>query len=527
MNEVGSNPRQLSMVQGQIAFLFQGEMKLDSASDYFFKALKNAELASDSAGIAMVCNWLGTFNSRFADASLAPSFLTRALDIANRIKNDDLKLIALNGLANYYYEQKDFKQSLNLHLQYRKLLDGSQIVRNAFADNNIGACFQELNQFDSARFYFQRALYVYEERNLKYDVALTYYNLGTIEMELKNYPASINLFNKCLDISRGLFPDLTPYALTNLAKSYSKSNQFEKSAEVLEEKIKLNDSLALADKTKQIAEMNAVYQTEKKQQQIESLEFKDQANKKKQQLFFVILILAIAGGVTALLFFMSSKKKRKIIEAEKEKSDKLLLNILPHEVAEELKLNGSAKAHRFEEVTVLFSDIKDFTRVGDAFTAEQLVEELNYCFSAFDNILSRYKVEKIKTVGDAYICVGGLPTSYVQSAIETLKVAKEMQAFMSAYRKEREVAKKPYFEIRIGLHTGPVIAGIVGIKKYTYDIWGDTVNTAARMEQHCEVGKINISETTKAKVENSGYKLEPRGKVKVKGKGEMEMYYAS
>jgi len=250
------------------------------------------------------------------------------------------------------------------------------------------------------------------------------------------------------------------------------------------------------------------------------------------------LSIATAGGVflLALLFYsryrakrranVSLEEKNKIIEEERQRSDELLLNILPQSIAEELKESGKARARRFDEVTVLFTDFKNFTRISELLSPEELVEELDKCFKAFDFIIGQYEdIEKIKTIGDAYMCASGLTDRRVMPN-SIVKAALEMQLFLDEQRQERMRIGKPYFEARIGIHTGPVVAGVVGVKKFAYDIWGDTVNTASRVESNSDPGRVNISETTYNLVRYK-FECEYRGKVEAKNKGQIDMYYVN
>jgi adenylate cyclase len=209
------------------------------------------------------------------------------------------------------------------------------------------------------------------------------------------------------------------------------------------------------------------------------------------------------------------------LQNEKQKTENLLLNILPHEVAEELKENGSSEAKYYDEVTVLFTDFVNFTQSSEKMGAEKMLVELNECFTAFDMIMEKHGLEKIKTIGDAYLAVCGLSIKNENHAYQTVLVALDIIDFIE----ERKKTHPEALDIRVGINSGSLIAGIVGVKKFAYDIWGDTVNTAARMEQNSEKGKINISESTYQLVKDKVH-CEYRGKIHTKGKGDMDMYFA-
>ncbi len=209
---------------------------------------------------------------------------------------------------------------------------------------------------------------------------------------------------------------------------------------------------------------------------------------------------------------------------EKERSEELLLNILPAETARELKETGRSEPKFYEQVTVMFTDFKDFTLISSNLSPGEVVSEINYCFSEFDRIINSCNIEKIKTIGDSYMAAGGLPIPNQTHAKDTVRAALAIQQFMNDYNKKRIASGKAPFEIRIGIHTGSVVAGIVGIKKFAYDIWGDTVNTASRMETSSEPGKINVSGTTHELVKDE-FKFVHRGKIEAKNKGQVDMYF--
>lgn len=245
------------------------------------------------------------------------------------------------------------------------------------------------------------------------------------------------------------------------------------------------------------------------------LGYKAHVSNAVRTLFYIMNI-----GTSSTVVFAASAWFMNIIQHEKKRSDKLLLDILPDEVAQELKEKGYSDAKQFDEVSVLFTDFKNFTAHAESLAAHDLVKEINECFSAFDNILHKHNIEKIKTVGDAYLAASGLPVANPNHAQDTINAAIEIRDFMLS----RRMQKPDSFEVRIGIHTGHVVAGIVGVKKFAYDIWGDTVNIAARMEQHSEAGKINISETTYDLVKDK-FTCESRGEIEAKNKGKLKMYF--
>lgn len=210
--------------------------------------------------------------------------------------------------------------------------------------------------------------------------------------------------------------------------------------------------------------------------------------------------------------------------AEKEKSDRLLLDILPGTIAAELKENHRVRPRYYDSATVLFADFKAFTQLTERFEPASLVEQLDRHFAQFDDIVEHHRLEKLKTIGDAYMCVGGLPEPNRTHAFDACLAAMEMQSLTKRYNEQRAKVRLPPWELRIGINTGPLIAGVVGKRKFTYDVWGTSVNVAERMEATCDPGAINISASTWHRVQ-ALFETEPRGQVEVKHAGAMEMYF--
>ena len=241
------------------------------------------------------------------------------------------------------------------------------------------------------------------------------------------------------------------------------------------------------------------------------------------QQFIVLFLIAYSFKRVNLQHEALLNFQRDTLAREKERSDQLLTNILPQEVAEELKISGSSEPRSFKKATVLFADFKDFIPASMHLSPPALIKEVNMYFSAFDEIISKYNLEKIKNTGGTYMCVGGVPVNNETNPQDTVYAALEMQRYVQS-RKEQNDRSPFYFDVRIGIHTGPVIAGVIGKSKFAYDIWGDTVNTASRMESTCEVGQINISQYTYDLVQDL-FEVSYRGKVQAKHKGLMDMYY--
>ena len=290
------------------------------------------------------------------------------------------------------------------------------------------------------------------------------------------------------------------------------------------EMVRMNDAFELEKKELELTSQSAQLKLQDQQIQLQS----------SQRNFFI----AIAAILTLLaigiyLRFSEVKKynialnaKNEALIAEQKRSEMLLLNILPVMVAEELKTHGNTKARRYDQATVMFTDFKDFSKVANSLSPEQLVAELDVYFKGFDEIISKYKIEKIKTIGDAYMCVGGLPETGGSQPQDVVAAALEIQEMLDRFKAERQKTNKPFFEARIGIHTGPLVAGVVGSKKFAYDIWGDTVNVASRLETNGEPRKVNISSSTYELVKPY-FQFEPRGQIAIKNLDKVDMYFVN
>lgn len=232
----------------------------------------------------------------------------------------------------------------------------------------------------------------------------------------------------------------------------------------------------------------------------------------------------IARNESASRLLRGSRRDKRLVAEERQRSDLLLLNILPESIADELKQKGSSAPVLFDDATVLFTDFEGFTRIAETMHPEELVRELDQCFSYFDSVVERYNLEKLKTIGDAYMCAGGLPQRNNTHAVDCVLAALEIQAFMNRMKEVKQSQGFPYWELRLGIHSGPLVAGVIGEKKFAYDVWGDTVNTASRCETAGSPGRINISSAVYERVKDF-FECTYRGRLPIKNKGEIEMYF--
>ena len=401
---------------------------------------------------------------------------------------------AFYGLAARALSNGDLElaKAFTKEMEYWVELDNYGAGRLFWLKTNL---FRNSSQLDSALYYAKAALSYYEKPDEK-------------GLEHKVYEATSNsLVSKVY------------HEMGNVEESFRYFRKYES----IRRQIHRNEGVRAID-------------LHKYQQKREREKLKRESDKKVKNVVFLtsaIIFLIIVMGLISRLRYV--RKASALIQKERDRSDNLLHNILPEEVAAELKEKGESEAKDFDNVTVLFTDFVEFTQTAEKLSAKELVSEINVCFKAFDEIITKFKLEKIKTIGDAYMAAGGLHVPRTSEPNDVVNAAIKMQAFMLKRKQERGNQNLAAFDMRVGIHTGPVVAGIVGVKKFQYDIWGDTVNTASRMESAGEVGKVNISQATYELLIDAStssasapeFVFESRGKIVAKGKGEVEMWFVS
>lgn len=407
----------------------------------------------------------------------------------------------------------------------------------------LGRLYGKMNQIDSGFYYLNLSVKNIKEQNkqgTEFPLIRPYAFLAELYLKKNEVDQAIFYAEYSYNISRNQLDQTDNLdAATTLSAAYALKKNYQKAFYYNSIINQIRDSTLDGSLKQKVADMQSKFDFKKKMSDQQLLRSQEQqiASQKMQQEKTVRN--SILGGAILLLIltfllynrykirhkaFLDLSDKNQVIIEEKSRSDKLLRNILPDEVAEELKSKGKAEAKFFESVTVMFTDFKDFTAISEQLSPTELVAEIDTCFKAFDEIISRHNIEKIKTIGDAYMCVGGLPVPNNSHALDVIKAAIEIQEFTIQHAQKKIKEGKQPFTVRIGIHTGSVVAGIVGTQKFAYDIWGDCVNIASRMESSGEAGKINISGTTYEIVKDHCL-VSYRGKVMAKNKGEVDMYF--
>jgi len=399
----------------------------------------------------------------------------------------------------------------------------------AYNLGNIGLAYAQLGKNTIAEDNISGAISLLEDLGDYYPICVYLTYMSDMYVARGDWTAAFGAAQKSLKMARqyGLKEQISD-AYLKLSELYEKRGEATKSLQYYKDHIAYKDSVKNITAVQQIADMQiSQKQTEIDLKQTEvtllNQQQKNQRNISMATAIALFLIALLAFGLYRRYRFI--RRTKDIIEQERNRSESLLLNILPEETALELKENGKVQAKKFESVTVLFTDFEGFTNFAENLSPEKLVESVDFYFSKFDDIMEKYDLEKIKTVGDSYMCAGGLPFPTEDHAQKMVQAAFEMAAFVKEAKKTNS-NDQTRFDIRIGINTGPVVAGVVGTKKFSYDIWGDTVNIASRMESNSEPGKINVSENTYEIIKDT-FDCEYRGKIKAKNRGMMKMYFVN
>jgi class 3 adenylate cyclase len=572
------NDKSLAQSYNQIATIYFYQSDFDNALQYFEKSRTSYQKADYKKGVASTTNNMGAVYYYQGNYPRAIEYYKKALHVHEELQNKIQIAGTTQNIGNIYIELQDYK-SAKKHFDLAKKAYEETNNQNklALVLSSLGKIYVNEEEYDKALDYFTTSLELVDKENDKQTHAEIVYNLAKLYEVLGDDNKAFELLNQSLEIARESKSDLRESsalialgiiseklgrkrdAITLCKKglaiatkinsvsiqeegskclynAYKSANNPFKALQYNEQMYALRDSLNLKQTSDKILNMKFEremlldsIETARRERQAKIEHERIVAKKEKQRNIFITVgcfVFLIAVGIFSRLRLVKKSKAR--LQVEKDRSEHLLLNILPEEIAEELKEKGFVDAQHFEIASILFTDFKSFTATASQLSARELVEEINVCFKAFDAIMGKYNIEKIKTIGDAYMAAGGLPKPDADAVKNTILAALEMQAFMQRRYRENELRNQPAFEMRVGIHVGPIVAGIVGVKKFQYDVWGDTVNTASRMESNGVVGKVNVSHSTYELVQDEQDLLfEYRGKVQAKGKGELKMYFVS
>lgn len=501
------------------------------ALEFYLESLKAAEKLDDPLRISTALQNIGAVHSKNANTyDKALDYYQKAIPFIKKTNNlEGIGTVNVN-IGEIYFLKEEYHLALNYLEKALKTLEQSG-GDAAFVLTNIGKTYAAQGQKEKAIAYHRRAIKSAKDKNAQFQLVLALVGFGNSYLNFKEYRAARNNYLKAKELAEesGLKSELKDI-YKGLANSYAGKKDYRRAFNYQSLFIDIKDTLYNEETNKKLATLEFRSDLEKKEAQIEILQKENALSEAAVQRANILRnsFIALAGLLIVILLgifyqYRYVRKSNKIIEAERNRAERILLNILPIDAAEELKHNGFVQAKKFDKTTVLFTDFKDFTKVAESTTPEHLVKTLDYYFTQFDKITSHYQLEKIKTIGDSYMCVGGLPSPNSSSPRDVMNAAIEMAQFVEQVKKEKPENIIP-FDIRLGINTGPVVAGVVGTKKFQYDIWGNTVNLASRMESSSIAGKINISENTYRLVKDD-FECNYRGEIEAKNGQKLKMYF--
>ncbi|PIF62358.1 class 3 adenylate cyclase [Flavobacterium sp. 11] len=500
---------------------------LNKSLDAFFKSEAAASKAKYSAGQGTAYSSIADVYSVMGNSKNAYIYYNKAIKLLRKTDNSIGLASALLNMGDEYFKNKKYDLALRNFKESGEIFKKADyLIGTAYNLGNIGMVYAEQGKDVLAMKYMSKAIKILEELKDYYAISdyLTY--MSAIYLKQNNQTVALNYALRSLELAQkyGLKDQISNSNL-KLSELYQISGNPVESFKHYKNHILYRDSVTNLKSVQQMADLRTNFEVSQKQIEVDLL---NQGKKNRQ---IIAISSAISSGLVFLLAFgmfrryKFIKKTNVIIEEEKNRSDSLLLNILPEETAHELKQNGKVLAKKFESVSVLFTDFEGFTQYAEKLPPEKLVESVDYYFSKFDEIMEKYDLEKIKTVGDCYMCAGGLPFPTEDHAFKMVQAAFEIATFVRD-SKNNNPLNHTRFEIRIGINSGPVVAGVVGTKKFAYDIWGDAVNIASRMESNSEPGKINVSENTYELIKDR-FDCDYRGEIEVKNRGTMKMYFVN
>ena len=536
-------------------------------------AVSRFEELGDQKDLSASLNRMGSIQTNLGDFNKALECYYQILEIDSEELDQTLLGHALNNIGIIYYRRKEFDKSLDYYK--RSLAVRQQIGKLsdiAASLNNMAQIYANFEQFDKALDMFQQSLAIRQKEGQPALIAASYQNIGELLDMTGQYEEALKHTLKAYEMKRAIGNEnsmaitlsvigkiqsnmgdhdsaifylqqslerarncgarqLEMESLILLATIYDKKGAFENAFKSLKQSIGIERELFNEKKSRQIAEMQTRFETDKKAQEAEIYRLKhvdllqqsEQIRLQKEALERQTENLNEAYQALESKNILLENSRRELEETQL-RSNRLLENILPDEAAEEFKSKGYIIPRHYEQVSVLFTDFVGFTQIGAKMTPEDLVQELDYCFAAFDEIIEQHHMEKIKTIGDSYMCAGGIPTANKTNAMDAVQAAIEMLSWMQRWGKWKVSRGGEIWQLRIGIHTGPLVAGVIGKKRFAYDIWGDTVNIASRLESGGEPGKINISGATYDLIKDH-FACQYRGKIPAKNKGEIDMYF--
>jgi class 3 adenylate cyclase/tetratricopeptide (TPR) repeat protein len=505
------------------------------ALEYNLKAQRVAEqiqdpLISAERLIAALNNIGVIYAKKEQTRKKALEIFEKALDQATRLQDAELESKFCSNIGETYYDLGDYEKALQYFDKAIEKYNGVESL--PYVQLNKGKVFTKRKQYAMAEEIQREALANLEKVDSKRDMAAAFNALANTLYLKGDLDGSILAYEKAVELGRSLGVLEEPFeAYGGLAKVYSAKGEYRMAYEYHLMESQVSDSLYDIAYRQQLESFHFDDQIKDKDHKL-SLETKERelAQERAQSQKKAKIAFQIGMGLVLVILFILFRNFRnkvrinKLLDSQKAKIETLLLNILPASVAKELEKNGQAAPRFYDSVSVLFTDFKDFTRIADTMTPREIVDELNDFFTAFDDITERHGLEKIKTIGDAYMCAGGIPVENETHPVDIIRAAIDIVDYMAMKNVIRKEQGKNPWNLRVGIHTGPIAAGVVGKRKYAYDIWGSSVNIASRMESNGEPGKINISSATYELVKDK-FKCTYRGKISAKNIGEIDMYF--